>query len=220
MDSPANPGHPLIWDTCPCKRATDPASVMLLLIPPNLAQTHFKCWKTLLTINTPTKEKKLRNNFIFQLRWSCVSEGLASYFTDHVHWKVSEELLTDCLGDWGVKRGKHTEYMWNADLSFRWNLEIFSHSWGGSVFFSRNKPSSVIAKVFFCRCLLLPFIMTNLLSSGRCFLCKQRVVLYYTDNQGDSFPLFLLLAYISCSEAELCVLLVHITVLYLTLGCA
>lgn len=76
VDSPANPGHSLTWDTCPCKRATDPASVMLLLIPPNLAQTHFKCWKTLLTINTPTKENKLTNSFIFQLRWSCVSEGL------------------------------------------------------------------------------------------------------------------------------------------------
>lgn len=62
--------------------------------------------------------------------------------------------------------------------------------------------------------------MTNLLSSGRCFLCKQIIDLYYTDNQGGSFPFFLLLAYISCSEAELWFLLVHITVLYLSLGCA
>lgn len=62
--------------------------------------------------------------------------------------------------------------------------------------------------------------MTAPLSSGRCFLCKQRTDLYYTDNQCGSFPFFILLAYISHDEAELQVLLVRVTVLYLSLGCA
>lgn len=99
VDSPANPGHPLTWDTCPCKRVTDPASVMLLLVPPNLAQTHFKCWKTLLTINTPTRKKTsqtaLFSNFVEAVflkvcllfyRW-CSLKGIRRVI-DWLPWRV------------------------------------------------------------------------------------------------------------------------------------
>lgn len=38
---------------------------------------------------------------------------------DDVHSKVSEELLSDCPVEQGIKCGKCTEYMWNLELSFR-----------------------------------------------------------------------------------------------------